>query len=367
MRHYNPAGLLLLIFCLVLPLVVIQAQVVVFAPIHPIGYSSASKVTTLAGDSVSKGSTDGLGPAARFARPMGLVVAGSGVVYVVDEESLTIRRVTPLGEVTTLAGAVGSKGSADGTGPAARFYHPVGVAVVADGTLYVTDADNQTIRKITPTGVVTTLAGTAGRKGSTDGVGAAARFNLPHGIAMDANGVVYVADTFNHTIRKITPAGSVTTLAGTAGRKGSTDGLGTTALFNSPAGVAVDAQGTVYVADNGNHTIRKIAPTGSVTTLAGAAGHRGGTDGPGPTARFRYPTGVAVDASGTVYVTDHMNATIRRITPVGEVTTMAGTALGFGHTDGIGQAARFKSISGIAADAQGTLYVTDGYCLRVIK
>ena len=160
--------------------------------------------------------------------------------------------------------------------------------------------------------MVTTLAGTAGRKGSTDGVGAAARFNLPNSIAVDVNGVVYVADTFNHTSRKITPVGSVTTLAGTAGRKGSTDGLGTTAFFNSPAGVVVDAQGMVYV-------------------------------------------------------TDHMNATVRRITPVGEVTTLAGTALGFGHTDGIGQAARFKSISGIAADAQGTLYVTDGCCLRIIK
>lgn len=312
MRHYYPGRFLFFIILLVLPMGAVRAQLVVFGLLNPIAYSSASKVTTLAGEPTSKGSADGLGAAARFASPMGVAVGANGIVYVVDEESLTVRRVTSLGEVTTIAGAVDSKGSADGKAAVARFNHPVGVAVDAGGTLYVTDAENHTIRKITVTGEVATLAGTAGRKGSADGTGAAARFNLPHSIAVDANGVVYVADTFNHTIRKITPAGSVTTLAGTAGHKGSTDGQGTAALFNAPAGVAVDAQGMVYVADNGNQTIRKITPAGSVTTIAGAAGRRGNTDGPGPMARFRYPTSVTVDVSGTVYVADHMNATIRK-------------------------------------------------------
>ena len=342
MRHHYPGSLLFSIALLVLPLAAARAQMVVFGPLNPIVYSSTSKVTTLAGEPTSKGSADGLGTAARFALTMGVATSTDGVVYVVDEESQTLRRVTPLVEVTTLAGEVSSKGSADGKGAAARFYHPVGVAVDAGGTLYVTDADNHTIRKITAAGEVTTLAGTAGRQGSADGIGAAARFNLPHSIAVDANGIVYVADTFNHTIRKITPAGSVTTLAGMAGHKGSSDGQGMAAHFNAPAGVAVDAQGMVYVADNGNQTIRRITPAGSVTTLAGAAGRRGSTDGPGPTARFRYPTSVAVDASGNVYIADHMNATIRRITAAREVTTLAGTVLGFGHADGTGQEARFE-------------------------
>ena len=160
--------------------------------------------------------------------------------------------------VSTLAGLAGTFGSADNTGAAARFYYPHGVAVDAAGTVYVADASNQTIRKITPAGAVSTLAGTAGSSGSADGTGVAARFNLPSGVAVDAAGAVYVADRSNHTIRKITPAGVVSTLAGTAGSVGSADGTGAAARFRTPDGVAVDAAGAVYVADTYNHTIRVI-------------------------------------------------------------------------------------------------------------
>ena len=341
------------------PLAAAQAQLVVSVPAHPAPYSSVAKVITLAGVAGTKGFADGPGTTARFNYPMGVAVASNGTVYVADKENMTIRCLSSLGQATTLAGAPDAKGNAEGAGATARFHHPLGLAVAVDGTLYITDADNHTIRKITSDGNVSTVAGMPGRKGTADGSGSTAQFNLPHGVAVAANGTRYVADTFNHTLRKIAPDGSVTTLAGLAGHKGSADGAGAAARFFHPAAVAVDAQGNLYVADNGNETIRKISPAGEVTTLAGAARHGGYADGPGSTARFRSPIGVAVDACGNVYVADYLNALIRHITPVGDVTTLAGTVLHPGSDDGQGSAARFSGSSGLAVDAAGNLYVTD--------
>ena len=206
--------------------------------------------------------------------------------------------------VTTLAGSAPASGSADGTGSAARFNKPGGVAVDSSGNVYVADSENKTIRKVTPSGVVTTLAGTAGANGSTDATGSAARFSYPLGVAVDSTGNVYVADRNNHTIRKVTPGGLVTTLAGSAGVGGSADGSGSAAGFYYPSGVAVDSSGNVYVADANNYTIRKVTPSGVVTTLAGSAGLNGSANGTGSAARFSYPNGVAVDSSGNVYVAD---------------------------------------------------------------
>jgi IPT/TIG domain/NHL repeat/GYF domain 2 len=323
----------------------------------------AGVVTTLAGTAGSVGSADGTGSAARFSYPSGVAVDGSGNVYVADTN--TIRKITPTGVVTTLAGTAGASGSADGTGSAARFASPVGVAVDGSGNVYVADFYNNTIRKITPAGVVTTLAGTAGTSGSTDGTGSAARFRIPYGVAVDSSGNVYVADTYNQTIRKITPAGVVTTLAGTAGSWGSVDGTGSAARFASPVGVAVDGSGNVYVADSGNHTIRKITPAGVVTTLAGTAGSVGSADGTGSAAQFNFPRGVAVDGSGNVYVAD--TNTIRKITPAGVVTTLAGTAGTSGSADGTGSAARFYSPRGVAVDGSGNVYVADTFNSTIRK
>ncbi|UOQ97723.1 hypothetical protein MUN81_21150 [Hymenobacter sp. 5317J-9] len=335
-------------------------------PVKEVPYSSRAVVSTLAGAPASKGSVDAVGAEARFAAPMGLAVAPDGTLFVADAENMTVRKITPAGAVTTVAGAAGNQGRADGPAASARFFHPVGLALDAGGNLYVADADNHTIRRISPAGEVSTLAGTAGVKGAVDGA-AAARFNLPHGVAADAAGNVYVADTDNHTIRKISPLGGVTTLAGAARQKGSTDGAGPSARFFHPAGVAVDAAGNVYVADNGNHTIRKITPDGAVSTLAGVARKHGAADGPGSSARFLFPTGLAVDNSGNVYVADHLNATIRNISPSGEVSTLAGSVLRAGHLDGPGPEARFSGPYGIAVDAGGTLFITDGPTVRVVK
>jgi hypothetical protein len=228
-------------------------------------------------------------------------VDGAGNVYVADQDNHTIRKITPAGVVSTLAGSAGVTGSTDGTGAAARFSGTAGVAVDGAGNVYAAEFVNSTVRKITAAGVVTTLAGTAGVTGSADGTGAAARFNTPFGVATDSAGNVYVADTINHTIRKITPAGVVSTLAGTAGVTGSTDGTGAAARFNSPGGVAVDGAGNVYVADGSNHTIRKITSAGVVSTVVGVAGQPGFVPGALP-GRIGYPGDVAV--SGTLlYIT----------------------------------------------------------------
>ena len=195
--------------------------------------------------------------------------------------------------------------------------------------------------------------GDGGPVGSADGTGSAARFNDPDGVAVDGAGNVYVADTFNDTIRKITPAGVVTTLAGSPGQVGSADGTGSAARFNDPEGVAVDAAGNVYVADTRNDTIRKITPAGVVTTLAGSPGQAGSADGTGSAARFDFPNGVAVDGAGNVYVADAGNDTIRKITPAGVVTTLAGTAGQSGSADGTGSAARFNASGGRRGGRRG--------------
>jgi len=316
-------------------------------------------VTTLAGTPGVKGSTDGAGLAASFDTPHGIAADSAGNIYVSDSDADTIRELTPAGVVTTLAGTAGAAGSADGTGAAARFSGPSGVASDMAGNLYVADSLNNLMRKITPTAIVTTLAGQAGVNGSADGTGIAAQFYYPAGIATDSIGNVYVADTINDTIRKITPLAVVTTLAGTAGVTGSADGTGAAARFNFPDAVATDSAGNLFVADTNNHTIRKIASGGVVTTLAGKAGVTGSSDGTGPVARFDYPVSIATDGSGYIYVADASNNTIRKITPAGAVTTLAGTAGVRGWADGTGAAASFNLPGGVAADRAGNIYVSD--------
>jgi len=310
------------------------------------------------------GSVDGTGAAARFNGPIGVAVDGAGSVHVADTNNNTIRKVTPAAVVTTLAGAPAKAGSADGLGAAARFSSPSGVAVDSVGSVYAVDKNNNTIRKVTADGVVTTLAGAAGMAGSGDGTGPTARFyfsgDRTNGLAVDSTGNVYVVDEGNQIIRKVTATGVVTTLAGTAGITGSADGTGPAARFNSLGGVAVDSTGNVYVGDGNNSTIRKVTATGVVTTLAGTAGAFGSADGAGAAARFFGPSAVAVDNAGNVYVTDQLDSTtIRKVTAAGVVTTLAGTAGVFGSADGMGAAARFNDCTGVAVDSAGNIYVAD--------
>jgi sugar lactone lactonase YvrE len=285
--------------------------------------TSAGVVSTLAGSSGQAGSQDGVGASARFNQPGGVVVAGNGNVYVADTGNATIRKIAPDGTVTTVAGSPANRGNTDGVGSAASFSSPYGIALDAGGNLFVADAMNATVRKIAPDGTVTTLAGSAGNRGDADGVGTAARFNFPSGVAVDAGGNVYVTDTYNDTIRKIDPSGAVTTLAGSAGISGSTDGAGHTALFNQPDNLAVDAAGSLFVADTGNATVRKVTAAGAVTTIAGMPGIAGWGDSSGGIVLFNQPHSLAIDASASLFVADTGNAAIRRIAADGTVTTLA--------------------------------------------
>lgn len=315
-------------------------------------------VTTLAGMAGEHGSADGVRSAARFYYPHGIATDGHGIVYVADSWNHTIRRITPGGSVSTLAGVAGAKGASDGKGVEARFFFPFGIAVGPRGDIYVADEKNCTIRKVTAQGIVTTIAGRAGSRGTSDGAGTAARFNEARGVATDDSGNVYVADTYNHTIRKITPAGFVSTLAGVAGTAGSADGALTTARFNNPLDVATDRHGNVYVADTYNHTIRKLS-RGVVTTVAGEADSIGSSDGQGGAARFNHPIGLAIDHAGNVLVADYHNHAIRRMTPSGLVTTVAGMPAVWGATDGNAADARFTRPVAIGIDGARNLYVRE--------
>ena len=313
---------------------------------------------------LSPGSTNGTGSAARFATPEGIGCDTSGNIYVADTFNNTIRKiVVSTGVVTTLAGLAGSQGSADGTGSAARFNGPQGVACDTSGNVYVADTNNSIIRKIVAsTGVVTTLAGLALSPGSTNGTGSAARFWQPGDVACDTSGNVFVADTGNSTIRKIVAStGVVTTIAGLPGSPGSTDGTGPSARFDIPLGIVCDTSGNIYVGDTGNSTIRKIvASTGVVTTIAGLAGSTGSTDGTGSAARFNFPNGLARDTSGNIFIADTFNQTIRKIfASTAVVTTLAGLAGSNGSANGTGSTARFWAPGGVACDPAGTVYVAD--------
>lgn len=308
--------------------------------------------TTFTGS--SQGYADGNGTSAQFNVPAGLAKDASGNLFVADRDNHRIRKITPAGVVTTFAGS-GIAGLQDGTGTAAKFNQPYGLTIDAAGNLYVADRLNFCIRKITPAGVVTTLAGSI--NGYADGTGTAAQFSELYGITADGSGNLYVPDFFNQRIRKITTAGVVTTFAG-SGSTGFTDGAGAAAFFNYPFQITIDVSGNLYVADYYNHAIRKITAAGAVTTLAGK-GTPGADDGTGTSASFRQPAGLAVDGSGNVYVADAFNNKVRRITASGVVTTIAGGS-GPGNANGTGTTALFDGPLGICGDfSNNAVYVSE--------
>ena len=327
------------------------------------GFSAATSaptlVVTVAG-SGQKGSTNGPGEMAQFDWPTGIVIGADWTIYVADYANHLIRKITPDGVVTTLAGS-GVPGYVDGRGTLAQFRGPESLAIDDAGNLYIAEADNYRIRKVTPDGTVTTVAGN-GQQGDRDGPADHAQFGYPTGIARDTQGVLYIADRGAHKIRKITPDGQVSTLAG-SGIPGYTDGVGEAAQFHDPLTLTIDRQGQLYVADAGSHTIRVVSPSGRVTTLAGTP-VPGMADGHGRDARFNWPTGIVHDQEGTLFVTDANNALVRRISPDGHVTTLAGNGRA-GFDDGPGLTAQFNFPTGLAVDLNGNIYVADSANNRI--
>ncbi len=369
--------------------------------------SAGYNVSTFAGDD-GQTLVDGVGPSARFGSPYAIVKDSVGNFYVSDTQSNAIRRVsptgvvstvallgsspkgmamddadnlyvadsanarvlkiTPRGDVSTYAGGAGNPGYVDGAASLARFSSPQGVAVDHAGNVYVSESQGffEGIRKIAPSGVVSTLAG-YGAAGFADGDGTAARFGAAGQLVLDGTGNLYVADNGNIAVRKVTPSGTVTTVIGGPGAYGTAnvDGVGSAARFGSILGIALDSAGNIYVADLLHNSIRKVTPGAMVSTVAGAVvngtgGLSGFVDGNGATARFSGPTSMVVDAVGNVQVVDSLNRAIRTVTPAGVVTTLAGQGPAVSVVDGIGTAARFYPLTGIAADAAGSLYAAEG-------
>lgn len=283
---------------------------------------STTMVTTLAGAAPNRGTRDGLAVQARFNAPEALLVDAAGNVVVADAANSRVRVLSRDGLVSTLAGS--SWGAADGAGTAALMQMPAALAYDATGNLYVADRSSHTIRKISSGGVVSTVAGKANEWGNTDGLLANARFNSPNGLAVDSKGNIYVADSGNRLIRVISPSGIVSTLAGGAPSCWPRDGRGEGACFGWPMGLAFDAQGILYVADFGANAIRRVSLDGEVSTSFGVLNSPGYNDDVAPYARFNGPHSLAFDPSGNLYVSDRNNAAIRRITPTGVVSTVIG-------------------------------------------
>jgi len=304
-----------------------------------------------------------------FGYPYGVAVDRTGNIYVVEaglneDIARTIWKITPAGVMSSFAGSIAPGYVAD-----ADWVTPSGIAVDDAGNVYVVDVSNR-LRKWTPAGAESTLAG-SGSPGFADGTGVAAQFKYPTGLAVDKAGNIFVADNGNRRIRKVTPAGVVSTLAG-SGVAGYADGAGASARFSAPNGVAVDNAGNLFVTDGSNifpgatgdqpdllnFSVRKVTPAGVVSTLAGS-NVSGYADAVGAEARFDFPNGVAVDGDGNVYVTDIWNGRIRKVTPSGAVSTIGGPGIFRGDIDGAGDAAQFFWPKGLAVDSAGALYVAD--------
>jgi sugar lactone lactonase YvrE len=308
--------------------------------------------TTITTGSDTTAKIDTISPS--FNNPTGLAIDASGNIYVADYGNNLIREITPAGVVTTVAGS-GYQGSINATGVLASFSAPYGLAFDGGGNLYISDSGNDLIRKMSSAGVVTTLAG-GDTVAMTNGVGINASFFNPLGVTVDGSGNVFVADAGDDMIRMITPAAVVTTFAGTGP---ATDSTGSASIINNPTGVAIDVHSNIFVANYLNNNILQINSGGAVSVLAGSStGAAGNNNGADSSATFYLPNSVAVDAADNIYVSDGVNDLIRKITPNGVVTTLAGSGTA-GAIDGTGTAASFDGPTGLVVDALGNVYVAD--------
>lgn len=299
----------------------------------------ADAIAPVSGASGAAGHQDGIGDGALFNDPMGLIRDAQGYLYICDARNHVIRKVAPGGVVTTLAGQPGVSGAANGVGSAARFNFPADIAVSPDGTLYVADSGNHSIRVISANGTVTTLAGDLGSADDVnldygsritpvstqlDGSGASARFNGPSGVVYAPAGYLFVSDTGNQIIRRVNLDGSVTTLAGKAGEWGSSDGVGANARFSSPMGLCIGADGDLFIADSMNHTIRRMNAQSVVSTYAGSPLEAACKSGPSLEARFCEPTDISPHPAGGFIICESFGNALFRLSAEGNVSLFAG-------------------------------------------
>ncbi|AZQ74950.1 hypothetical protein EKH77_30605 [Streptomyces luteoverticillatus] len=337
------------------------------------GEQSAPPISTYAGTGAGIfGGDGGLATAAQLQYPIGVAVDSTGTVYIADRHNHRVRKVTTDGKVSTYAGTgAGTFGGDGGLATAAQLQYPTGVAVDSTGTVYIADQHNHRIRKVTADGKISTYAGTgAGTFGGDGGPATAAYLKYPAGLAVDSTGSLYIADQHNHRVRKVTTDGKISTYAGTgAGTFGGDDGPATAAHLQYPFGVAVDSAGSLYIADTNNHRVRKVTTDGKISTYAGTgAGTFGGDDGPATAAHLQYPAAVAVDSTGSLYIADQTNHRVRKVTADGKISTYAGTGAGtFGGDGGPATAAQLKTPLGLAVDCVDTLYIADHANNRVRK
>lgn len=324
------------------------------------GTATAQLVSTVAGVLETPGFNDGQALSSRFFNPHGIAADGTGNIYIADRYNHTIRKISVDGTVSTIAGKAGFSGSQDGQGTLARFNEPWGLCVSEEGVVYVADTKNNKIRQVDLEGNVKTVAGT-GNFGSSNAQGLAATFGNPTGIELDAFGNLYVADHLTHIIRKIDNRGIVTTIAGIPYIPGASDGFGRDAQFWRPYGLTLDNEGNILVADEWNHKIRKVTPSGQVTTVAGI-GDVGIANGDTSIATLNYPWDMTVDAENNIYIADGYNYVIRKVSPDGQVSSYAGTPLTSGGVDGVGNQATFSGATSIAWDkTTGSLFIGDAY------
>ncbi|MGQ9634639.1 MAG: NHL repeat-containing protein [Bryobacteraceae bacterium] len=328
-------------------------------------------ISTLAGTGTPGSEGDG-SPAteAQVNNPFGLALDSSGNLYIADQFNNRVRKLTPDGKLSTVAGTGKASYSGDGgSATEAALNHPCGIAIDSAGNLYIADTANNSIRKVTSAGTISTFAGT-GSIGNTGDDGEATKAVLDHpiGLAVDSQGNLYIADTGNNRVRVVGTDGKITAFAGTgtAGSLGD-GGPAKEAQLNRPQGVFVTPSGVVYIADTFNHRIRKVDTGGAITSVAGTGlpGYSG-DGGPALKAALRYPKSVFVDRDGNLFIVDAFNARIRVVTPDGIIHTVAGDGIhGYAGDDGNALKARFRFPSAIAVDSGGRLYVTDTQNNRV--
>ncbi|WP_435285818.1 RICIN domain-containing protein [Streptomyces bacillaris] len=335
------------------------------------GEDFAAPISTVAGNGTAGDGAPAV--SAQVGRPVGIAMDRTGTLYVADYAGHRVRRITTDGKISTVAGTgSGTHGGDGGPATSAHLKNPCGVAVDSTGNLYIADSENYRVRKVTPDGKISTIVGSSTSTTSGDGgLATSARLYRPTGVAVDSEGVLYIADYGGHRIRRITTDGKISTVAGTGSANfGGDGGPATSAQLRNPYGVTVDDEGNLYIADRGNHRIRKVAAAdGKISTIAGTGSASfGGDGGPATSAQLNNPFATVLDSTGALYISDYGNHAVRKITPDGEISTVAGTGTGGMEGDnGPATEAQLKNPAGVAVDCVDTLYIADHNNNRVRK